>query len=81
MRYGGQGTEQDHGFYEVEQREEYEPLQLWMERNTDEFVVEFATVGKTADGQIYHHLWGADEITTLLKEHDLAKDETGPDGP
>jgi len=38
-------------------------------------VVEFATVGKTKDGRIYHHLWGADEITTLLKEHDLAKDE------
>jgi 20S proteasome subunit alpha 3 len=37
--------------------------------------VEFATVGKTKDGRIYHHLWGADEITTLLKEHDLAKDE------
>ena len=43
-------------------------------------IVEFATVGKTNDGRIYHHLWGADEITTLLKEHDLAKDETGPDG-
>jgi len=42
--------------------------------------VEFATVGKTKDGRIYHHLWGADEITTLLKEHDLAKDETGGDG-
>ena len=38
-------------------------------------LVEFATVGKTKDGKIYHHLWGADEITTLLKEHDLAKDE------
>jgi 20S proteasome subunit alpha 3 len=25
-------------------------------------------------------LWGADEITTLLKEHDLAKDESGNDG-
>jgi 20S proteasome subunit alpha 3 len=38
-------------------------------------LVEFATVGKTKDGKIYHHLWGADEITTLLKEHDLAKDD------
>ncbi len=38
-------------------------------------LVEFATVGKTKDGRVYHHLWGADEITTLLKEHDLAKDE------
>lgn len=37
--------------------------------------VEFATVGKTKDGRIYHHLWGADEITALLKEHDLAKAE------
>ena len=42
--------------------------------------VEFATVGKTEDGRIYHHLWGADEITTLLKEHDLAKADTGADG-
>lgn len=41
------------------------------------FPVEFATVGKTKDGKIYHHLWGADEITALLKEHDLAKDENG----
>jgi 20S proteasome subunit alpha 3 len=47
---------------------------------TDCGIVEFATVGKTKDGRIYHHLWGADEITTLLKEHDLAKDETGADG-
>jgi 20S proteasome subunit alpha 3 len=38
-------------------------------------IVEFATVGKTKDGKIYHHLWGADEITALLKEHNLAKDE------
>jgi 20S proteasome subunit alpha 3 len=37
-------------------------------------------VGKTKDGRIYHHLWGADEIMTLLKEHDLAKDESGADG-
>lgn len=42
--------------------------------------VEFATVGKTKDGQIYHHLWSADEITALLKEHDLAKADTGNDG-
>lgn len=39
------------------------------------FVVEFATVGKTKDGKIYHHLWGADEITALLKQHGLAKEE------
>lgn len=37
--------------------------------------VEFATVGKTKDGKVYHHLWGADEITTLLHEHGLAKQE------
>jgi 20S proteasome subunit alpha 3 len=43
-------------------------------------IVEFATVGKTKDGRIYHHLWNADEITALLKEHDLAKDDTGADG-
>ncbi len=38
-------------------------------------IVEFATVGRTKNGKIYHHLWGADEITALLKEHDLAKPE------
>ena len=38
--------------------------------------VEFATVGQTKDGKIYHKLWSAEEITALLKEHDLAKDET-----
>lgn len=38
-------------------------------------IVEFATVGRTKDGKIYHHLWGADEIDTLLREHDLAKIE------
>jgi 20S proteasome subunit alpha 3 len=43
-------------------------------------IVEFATVGKTMDGKIYHHLWGAEEITALLKEHDLAKDEDGETG-
>lgn len=47
---------------------------------TDDYAVEFATVGKTKDGRIYHHLWGADEITTLLKEHNLARDEPGADG-
>lgn len=38
-------------------------------------VVEFATVGQTKDGKIYHHLWGADEINALLKQHGLAKEE------
>jgi 20S proteasome subunit alpha 3 len=37
--------------------------------------VEFATVGQNEDGKIYHRLWSADEITALLKEHDLAKNE------
>ena len=35
--------------------------------------VEFATLGRTADGGIYHHLWTAPEITELLKKHGLAK--------
>lgn len=39
-------------------------------------IVEFATVGKTSEGKIYHHQWSADEITALLKEHDLAKEDT-----
>ena len=37
--------------------------------------VEFATVGRTESGKPYHHLWSADEITALLKEHGLAKEE------
>lgn len=49
-------------------------------RLTDKFSVEFATVGKTKDGKVYHHLWGADEITTLLKEHGLAKAEDADTG-
>ena len=39
----------------------------------DSCLVEFATVGRTKSGAIYHHLWAADEIDTLLREHDLAK--------
>lgn len=46
----------------------------------NKFSVEFATVGKTKDGKVYHHLWGADEITTLLKEHGLAKEEDADTG-
>ena len=42
-------------------------------------LVEFATVGQTEDGKIYHRLWSADEITALLKEHDLAKSEDTED--
>lgn len=45
------------------------------ERVLTSLLVEFATVGKTKDGKVYHHLWGADEITTLLQEHGLAKAE------
>jgi 20S proteasome subunit alpha 3 len=43
----------------------------WAYANHD--IVEFATVGKTKSGEIYHHLWGAEEIDALLKEHGLAK--------
>jgi 20S proteasome subunit alpha 3 len=32
-------------------------------------------VGKTKEGKIYHHLWGAEEIDALLKQHGLAKAE------
>lgn len=46
---------------------------------TNVILVEFATVGKTKDGRIYHHLWGADEIMALLKEHDLAKEDNTED--
>src|ERR1700760_2389944 len=38
--------------------------------------IEFATVGKTKAGTIYHHLWDAEEIDTLLREQGLAKKET-----
>jgi 20S proteasome subunit alpha 3 len=33
-------------------------------------------LGQTKEGKIYHKIWNADEITALLKEHDLAKDES-----
>lgn len=36
-------------------------------------------MGQTADGKIYHRLWDADEITALLKKHDLAKEEATED--
>jgi 20S proteasome subunit alpha 3 len=39
-------------------------------------VVEFATVGQTKAGTIYHHLWDGDAINDLLKEHGLAKPPT-----
>jgi len=39
--------------------------------------IEFATVGKTTNGKIYHHLWTADEIDALLKEHGLGQPEEG----
>ena len=41
--------------------------------------VEFATVGQTKEGKVYHRLWNAEEITALLKEHNLAKDESTED--
>lgn len=37
------------------------------------YTVEFATVGVTKSGSIYHHLWSNAEIDGLLKEHDLSK--------
>ena len=42
--------------------------------------IEFATVGRTKKGEIYHHLWSAEEIDALLKEHDLAKKDDGATG-
>lgn len=44
-------------------------------RTNNVYPVEFATVGKTKDGKIYHHLWGADEINALLRQQGLAKEE------
>jgi 20S proteasome subunit alpha 3 len=38
--------------------------------------IEFATVGRTKEGKVYHHLWTAEEIDALLKEHGLAKAES-----
>lgn len=35
--------------------------------------IEFATIGKNAEGRVIHHLWTADEIDALLREHGLAK--------
>jgi 20S proteasome subunit alpha 3 len=43
------------------------------------YTVEFATVGKTKDGKIYHHLWTADEIDALLREQGLAKVDDEPE--
>ena len=55
-------------------------LRSFMEAKLMSSTVEFATVGKTKDGKVYHHLWGADEITTLLQEHGLAKQEEADTG-
>lgn len=38
-------------------------------------IVEFATLGRTPQGKVYHHLWTAPEITDLLRKHGLAKEE------
>ena len=37
---------------------------------------EWPTVGKTKEGKVYHHLWTAEEIDALLKEHGLGKQES-----
>ena len=42
--------------------------------------IEFATVGRTKGGKVYHHLWDAEEIDNLLKEQGLAKKETEEGG-
>ena len=44
--------------------------------------IEFATLGRTKGGQVYHKLWQAEEIDELLREHGLAKkpDEIGAEG-
>jgi 20S proteasome subunit alpha 3 len=42
---------------------------------TCHLIVEFATIGQTEDGKIYHRLWSAEEINELLKKNDLAKAE------
>jgi 20S proteasome subunit alpha 3 len=42
--------------------------------------IEFATVGRTKGGKVYHHLWDAEEIDTLLKEQGLAKKENEEGG-
>ena len=42
--------------------------------------LEFATVGRTKEGTIYHHQWAADEIDALLKEHGLGKKEESEPG-
>jgi 20S proteasome subunit alpha 3 len=33
-------------------------------------------VGRTKEGKVYHHLWTAEEIDALLKEHGLGKQES-----
>lgn len=51
-------------------------IPAWQIWRLTSVVVEFATVGKTKSGKIYHHLWSGEEIDALLKEHDLAKKDT-----
>lgn len=57
----------------------YDPSFLFYQNANLYTQVEFATVGHTKDGKIYHRLWDADEITELLKKHDLAKEENQDD--
>lgn len=42
--------------------------------------IEFATVGKTEKGEIYHRIWSGEEIDRLLKEEGLAKEEDADSG-
>lgn len=80
LRSGRQGLEQDYGFYKPQQREEYVlPLYCIFSKPANTFTVEFATVGRTKEGTVYHHLWGAEEIDALLKEHGLTKPVSSED--
>ena len=77
MWLGCQGFEQDDGFYQAEQREEYVLWEAVIGVPANMIAVEFATVGRTKTGAIYHHLWGADDIDALLREHDLGGKKDG----
>ena len=86
MCYGREGLEQNDGLDETEQREKcVDPLPSFSldcpgyTNGELSFKVEFATVGKTKDGKIYHHLWNAEEIDALLREQGLAKVDDEPE--
>lgn len=39
----------------------------------DSSKIEFATLGRTENGEVYHHIWAADKVDELLRMHGLAK--------